>query len=276
MLINLIKYDYMKKWRHTRFFLIAYIVIEALLLFYINTLPLGKIASSAFSVSNSGDTSFSLDPGNINYGYVMAAGIFFLVVGIFSLYSIVEGIIVYNWDLSGKQSPLELMLPYPGWKKVLSKLISTGFNILVFGILTTIFTLLFVHQLGDKTAIFDPSVNLLKLLYEKSPSPLGSSFISLLLTLINSSLTFLYICFCITVSRAINNKNKASVLISILIFIVGLIVKHYLNLFTVMFPIYQFDILGKINTLSYLLLNIASLIVVFFSASWLIDNKIES
>jgi hypothetical protein len=276
MLMNLIKYDYMKKWRHTRFFLIAYIVIETLLLLYINTLPFGKIASSAFSVSNSGETSFSINPGNINYGYVMAAGVFFLVVGIFSLYSIVEGIIVYNWDLSGKQSPLELMLPYPGWQKVLSKLLSTVFNLFLFGILTAVFTLIFVHQFGDKTAIFDPSVNLLKLLYEKESSPLGSSFISLLISLVNSSLTFLFICFCITVSRAINNKNKASVLISILIFIVGLIVKHYLNSFVVMFPIYQFDILGTTNTLSYLLLNIASLIVVFFSASWLIDNRIES
>ncbi|MBK1811602.1 hypothetical protein JHL18_13335 [Clostridium sp. YIM B02505] len=266
MLINLLKFELLKKWKSIRYVLLAYALIEIVIL----------LSCRLFFWKNNEPHLFTIKDGsNVHLnGFITFAVILFFALSILlSLYPFVEGIRRYEKDLSGKQAALELMIPAHSWKKVTAKLISTVINTIICGI-SIVFAILVFTLVATN---FDQSVtdSILQALTEMISSPIRIIYTILSTFFIFASIYLLFY-FCIAISKAISNKNKISTLISIAVFVGSVALLSYLSFLTEKFPIYSFKIYDTQSSLASLILNILSFAVTFAGSVWLMEHKIEN
>ena len=128
MLVNLLKYEFMKKWKSMRISLLAYVLIEIVLLCILKVFSSGSDMTQSFIEGKR-------PMGNIGILFIMSIIFYFMFILILTIIPFVEAIIKYEKDLAGKQSPLELMIPAESWKKILSKLITALCGTIICGII---------------------------------------------------------------------------------------------------------------------------------------------
>ena len=180
MLIDLMKYEFVKRWKASRYVLLGYILLQAALLivsgaFFWNGNMAKVFTEKSFECQNAGTSS------------VIAMLLYFIAALLIVIYPFIEGITRFNKDLSGRQSVLELMIPIKSWKKIVSKLITVLCSTIIGAGLGTLSVITFVLLSSN----FDKSIvdGILNTLH---------SCLSITWPLILDTLYILF-CFCIDV-----------------------------------------------------------------------------
>lgn len=275
MLGKLISYELVKKWKSSKFLLLGYIMVQAIIIFVIRVFLWNEEISKGFYTNEAvakagGDINITAGNG-VSVTFVLLTAVFFLLALFIGAYPFIESIYRYERDLSGKQAYLELMIPAVGWMKVLSKLIATMVSLVVCGTLSLLSMFMFFminSNFKYLTELFQQFLNLM------SGNGLEVTLM-LLFMLFSFAATYMTIFFCISVAKAFTHKNTVAVPIGILVFIIitaciGLISTQLNG-----FPIVNYNI-GTINfTLSSTLLDIAVFLATLAGTSWLIEKKIE-
>jgi hypothetical protein len=117
MLINLIKYEFIKRWKASRYILLGYILLQTALLVISGTFFWNSNMAKVFTEKN-------FECQNVGASSIIAMLLYFIAALLIGLFPFFEGITRFNKDLSGKQSVLELMSPTASWKKIVSKLVT--------------------------------------------------------------------------------------------------------------------------------------------------------
>ncbi len=270
MLTNLLKYEFMKKWKSMKYVLLGYAIIEVILLIT-NRIILSRNDNQMLF----GDGTITNE--KIGFLFFINIGFYFLFIVLISIYPFFEGVTRYEKELSGKQAPLELMIPAPSWKKVLSKLIATIVVTICCIIISLASVMMFILVMSN----FDKVV--LTAFYDWFKIILDYPF-SLLFTIIYVILSYvsfyLLINFCTAVAKAITHKNKLSTLISIITFGVLVAIILYLSIKIENYPIVTFTFFkglatGMASSLSSIILDIAILSFFFAGTSYIMEKRIE-
>ncbi|WP_326514259.1 hypothetical protein [Clostridium intestinale] len=270
MLINLLKYEFMKKWKSMKYILLGYALIEVILL-VTNRILLSRNGNEMLF----GDGSITSE--KVGFLFLICIIFYFLFILLISIYPFFEGVTRYEKELSGKQAPLELMIPAPSWKKVLSKLISTIVVTIGCSIISLASVMMFILVMSN----FDKVV--LTQIYNWFKIILDYPF-SLLFTIIFVILSYaafyLLINFCTAVAKAITHKNKLSTFISIITFGVLVAIMTYLSIAIENYPIVTFTFFkglatGMASSLSSIILDIVILSFFFAGTSYIMEKRIE-
>lgn len=270
MLTNLLKYEFMKKWKSMKYVLLGYAIIEVILLIT-NRIILSRNDNQMLF----GDGTITNE--KIGFLFFINIGFYFLFIVLISIYPFFEGVTRYEKELSGKQAPLELMIPAPSWKKVLSKLIATIVVTICCIIISLASVMMFILVMSN----FDKVV--LTAFYDWFKIILDYPF-SLLFTIIYVILSYvsfyLLINFCTAVAKAITHKNKLSTLISIITFGVLVAIILYLSIKIENYPIVTFTFFkglatGMASSLSSIILDVAILSFFFVGTSYIMEKRIE-
>lgn len=270
MLTNLLKYEFMKKWKSMKYVLLGYAIIEVILL-----------VTSKVLHATSGDPVPFINDGTSD----MQVGIFlfictifyFLFIVLISIYPFFEGVTRYEKELSGKQAPLELMIPAPSWKKVLSKLIATIVVTICCIIISLASVMMFILVMSDfDKVVLTAFYNWFKIILEYPFSLLFTIFFVIL----SYAAFYLLINFCTAVAKAITHKNKLSTLISIITFGALVAIILYLSIKIENYPIVTFTFFkglatGMASSLSSIILDIAILSFFFAGTSYIMEKRIE-
>lgn len=265
MLINLIKYEFVKKWQALRHVLLGYILIQTVLLIIARGFLWNSDIAKIFIES---DNSFS--GGSVPFGLTM---ILYFVLAIFlGALPFIEGLYRYDKDLSGKQSVLELMIPIISWKKIISKLITAVCSTIIGIGLATLSIVTFILIISN----FDQSIvnEILNFMQNIFQSP--TRFIVGSLYIIFNLLSIYMIAFCcIAFSKSISHKNKIAVPIGILTFALLVAALGFLNIQVQRMPIVEYNMFGTKDSLSATMMSILVFFTALFGTSWLMENKIE-
>ena len=264
MLTNLIKYEFIKRWKASRYVLLGFILLQTVLLavsgiFFWN----GSIAK-VFTEKN-------FDCQNAGASSVIAMLIYFIAALSIGFFPFFEGITRFNKDLSGKQSVLERMLPAASWKKIVSKLITVLCSTILgvgLGTLSVITFILFSSRFDSR--IVDGIQNALRVAFQ---SPVLFILCTLYILFCFFSL-YLMAYFCIAVSKVFSHKSKIAVPIGIAAFAALVTALAFLNNLMLQFPIISFNLLGE-DSLSSLIVSVLVFLGALSGTSWLMDNKIE-
>lgn len=265
MLINLIKYEFLKRWKSSRLLLLGYFLIQALLI----------AISSAFFWNDNMPKVFT-DLSNNGQGIGVWAGIsmaaYFLLSILIILFPFAESIFRFNRDLSGKQSALELMIPAISWKKVLSKLVPVLCNtILCVGLgAASIITFMLISSNFEKSVV-DEIVNFLNTVFQ---SPTQIILDSLYLVFCFSTM-YLIAFFSIALAKSLSHKNKIAAPIGIVTFVAILAALAFLGTLMQNIPLIQFTVVGTEDSLSAMILTLLMFAGALFGTSWLMENKID-
>jgi len=263
--VQLLGYEFYKKWKTLRYILGGFIVLQALLL-TITGIFLGNDATKlVMGIENNGQSgSFTL--GLISALYFMfAAGLFFL--------PLVENVYRFEKDLSGKQAVLELMIPIISWKKIMSKLIVTLSTTIVFQSIAvfSIVAYILVNSRFNKE-ITDSILTIARTIIS---SPAKSFFIALNGLFILASLSMI-VMFCIAFSKSMSHKNRIAVPIGIGMFIAFFVVLILVVIQVDKFPIIKFYLFGIEESLSSIVVDILAFVLPFLGASYLMEKRIEN
>lgn len=272
MLTSLLKYEFIKKWKSMRYVLLAYGLIELILLITSKVLIKRSNVPFLFIEGTTKDQ-------NVGVPLVLALTLFFTMAFILIIFPFFEGLIRYEKDLSGKQAPLELMIPAASWKKVLSKLITAVCGTIMCGIITFFTMIIFILVMSNfDKAILDTIFNGLK---EMFSSPL-KNLIVLINSLFSYASVFLLIFFCTAVGKWITHKKKASGFISILVFAASLAIIIYLSIQADKYPLVAFTLFQEDNgsglaiSLSSIILEILIVATTFVGTSYIMEKRIEN
>ncbi|WP_315114691.1 hypothetical protein [Clostridium intestinale] len=270
MLINLLKYEFMKKWKSMKYILLGYALIEVILL----------VTSRVLLGRNGNETLFgdgTITNEKIGFLFFISIGFYFLFIVLISIYPFFEGVTRYEKELSGKQAPLELMIPAPSWKKVLSKLIATIVVTTCSIIISLASVMMFILVMSnfDKVVLTQIS-NWFKIILEY---PFSLLF-TIIYVILSYAAFYLLINFCTAVAKAITHKNKLSTLISIITFGVLVAIMTYLSIAIENYPIVIFTFFkglatGMTSSLSSIILDIAILSFFFGGTSYIMEKRIE-
>lgn len=257
MLGNLIKFEFMKKWQSMKYMLLGYVIIQIVLLTMI------KI----FNIS-----LLDFEHNRIQGVQMAVVVIFMLLLSFIYFVPFIDGIMKYEKDLSGKQAPLELMIPARAYKKILAKLIVILVSTIIATIISIMFVILFVILAGGGDEILH---DISRIFEDISKYPI--SFISMIISLIVVFLTVIILpFFCIAVSKSITNKGKSSMLIRVILFILILVGIGYLEIPIRKYPIYMFTVFGNSQIpLSEIIASILYLVLPFIGTSYFMDKRIE-
>ena len=118
MLINLTKYEFVKRWKALKYVLLGYVLIQTLLLIISSSFFWNSNMVKVFTEANNDGRGIGIPSG------VAMAAYFIMAFGIV-LFPFIESLYRFDKDLSGKQSVFEQMLPIISWKKIISKLFQT-------------------------------------------------------------------------------------------------------------------------------------------------------
>lgn len=265
MLVSLLKYESMKRWKVLRYVLLAFVLVETVLL----------IASKVLLIRNNIPNLFPQNTENINVGVPLGLTIvvYFVIMIPFVLIPAFEGAARYEQDISGKQAPLELMIPAASWKKITSKIITIICVSIVCTIIAAVFIIFFFLIMSnfDKNLI-ESIHNGLK---ELMSSPVKDIFMIIQGLFAYASLLIL-VFFCTAIGKWITNKNKKSGLISILVFVFSLALTIYLEVQADKFPIVKFSLLGMNYSLTSIILEIVIFVSLFTATSFIMERKIEN
>ena len=270
MLINLLKYEFMKKWKSMKYILLGYALIEVILLVTSKVLNVTSGESVPFVKEGTSDAKFG-------FFWVVCIVFYFLFTVLISIYPFFEGVTRYEKDLSGKQAPLELMIPAPSWKKILSKLISTIVVTIGCAIIALVSVMIFILVMSnfDKVVLTQIS-NWLKTILDY---PFSLLF-TIIYVILSYAAFYLLINFCTAVAKAITHKNKLSTLISIITFGVLVAIMTYLSIAIENYPIVTFTFFkglatGMASSLSSIILDIVILSFFFAGTSYIMEKRIE-
>lgn len=266
MLANLLKYEFMKKWKSMRISLLAYVLVEIVLLCIL------KVSSSKSDISKLFiEGNHQVD--NIGFLFIMSIIFYFIFILILTIIPFVEAIIKYEKDLAGKQSPLELMIPAESWKKIISKLITALCGTIIYGIIAIASIVIFFLVMSNfEKAIID---SILRGLSEIINSPMRTIFIIISGIFTYFSILILFF-FCIAISKWITHKKKTSDLISVAVFIVSIAIISFLTMQADKLPIATFTLYGINTNLSTIILDILIFIILFIGTSFIMERKIEN
>ena len=264
MLIDLLKYELVKRWKTSKYVLLGYIMLQAVLL----------IVSSAFLWNGNMAKVFTeknYESQNAGAPSVIAMLLYFIAALLICLYPLFEGITRYNKDLSGSQSVLEHMIPTASWKKIVSKLatvlISTIVCVGLSALSVAAFILLSSHF---DSGILDGILNTLHTVFA-SPGLLILDILYIIFCFVSM---YMIIYFCIAFSKVFSHKSKIAVPIGMAMFAALVTILAFLNNFMVQFPIVRFNLLGE-DSLSSLIVSLLVFIAALSGTSWLMDHKIE-
>lgn len=265
MLINMLKYEFTKRWKASRYVLLGFILLELALLtisglFFWNDNMAKVFTEKSFECQNAGAAS------------IIAMLIYFIAALLIALFPFFECMTRFNKDLSGRQSVLERMLPTSSWKKIVSKLITLLCSAILgvgLGTLTVITFILFSSHFDNR--IVESILNTLRVAFQ-SPVQLILSTLYILFCLLS---LMMLVYFSITVSKVFSHKSKIAVPIGIAVFAALVTVLSFVNTFTLQFPIIRFNLLGE-DSLSSLLVSLLVFIATLSATTWLMDNKIEN
>lgn len=266
MLIKLLKYELVKKWKVLRYVLIAYVFIETLILILTRGFLLNTDITKMFD-KNNGDFQ------SVGAVFGLTMLLYFALAIFIGMFSIFEGFFRFGKDLSGKQSALEHMLPVASWKKVISKImINLCSNVVCFGLSTlSIIMFILINSNFDKTIVY----GILKVIQESFQSPARLVVTVVYILLCFFSMYAIIFC-CIAFSKSISHKSRISVPIGIVAFAVFVVFCTFTDKLLIDgFPIINYSILGEKSSLSS---NMMSLLIFFgalFATSWLMENKVE-
>lgn len=265
MLVSLLKYEFMKRWKILRLGLLGFVLVEAVLL----------IASKVMLIRSNIPQLFAENNENINVGAPLffTILIYFLAIFTLSMVPSIDGAMSFEKDLSGKQAPLELMIPVPAWKKVASKLISVVCSNIISGIIIIAFSVLFLLVMSNfQKSIVDGILEGLQLIIS---SP-GKDLFVIISGFFAYSSFFLLLLFCIAVAKWITHRNHLSNLISLAVFVVSVSLFIFLSIQMDKFPIETIDLYGITLTVSSIILYIVIFCLLYFSTSFIMENKIEN
>ena len=270
MLTNLLKYEFMKKWKSMKYILLGYALIEVILL-VTNRILLSRNGNEMLF----GDGSIT--SGKVGFLFLICIIFYFLFILLISIYPFFEGVTRYEKELSGKQAPLELMIPAPSWKKILSKLISTIVVTIGCAIISLASVMIYILVMSnlDKVVLTQISNGLKTIL--DYPFSLLFTIIYVILSYVSF---YLLINFCTAVAKAITHKNKLSPLISIITFGALVAIILYLSIKIENYPIVTFTFFkglatGMASSLSSIILDIAIVSFFFAGTSYIMEKRIE-
>lgn len=264
MLIELMKYEFVKRWKASRYVLLGYILLQTVLLFVSSTFFWNGSMVKVFTEKN-------YECQNAGAPSVIAMLLYLIAALLIGLYPFFEGITRYNKDLSGRQSVLELMIPTASWKKIVSKLAT----VLVSTIVCVGLSALSVAAFILLSSHFDRGIldGILGALHSAFTSP-GLLILDILYIIFCFVSLYMIIYFCIAFSKVFSHKSKIAVPIGIAMFAALVTILAFLNDFMVQFPIVRFNLLGE-DSLSSLIVCALVFIAALSGTSWLIDHKIE-
>lgn len=270
MLTNLLKYEFMKKWKSMKYILLGYALIQAILLVISKILLERSNISSLFIDGSTKDNS-------VGFPLVMSMVFYFIFAFIIGIFPFFDGVTKYEKELSGKQAPLELMIPSSSWKKILSKLVTTLCVTIVCGIIIAASIMIFLLVMSG----FDKNVMIAfsSFFREILEHPLSFLF-TVIYGLFSYASFFLLVYLCTTIAKAITHKNKLSTLISIITFGVLLAIILYLSLQVEKYPIMTFTLFRSIGSglelgLTTIIFDITVLVLTFLGTSYIMEKRIE-
>lgn len=283
MLGKLITYELIKKWKSSKFLLLGYVLIQAVILFVIRVFLWTDEISKGFYInggnsSAGGSVSASLGDGvnvsaggNVSTSFALMTVLFFVLTLVIGAYPFVESIYRYERDLSGKQAYLELMIPAVGWKKVLSKLLATMVSLVICGTLSLLSMFMYFMINSNFRYLMELIRQFAGLMADKGLE----AALMVVFIMFSFASTYMAIFFCISVAKAFTHKNTIAVPIGIFVFILILLLMGLISTQLSGFPIVNYTI-GQITfTLSSTLLDIAVFLAALAGTSWLIEKKIE-
>lgn len=266
MIGKLITFEITKKWRSSKYILIGYLGIQALILLFIRLFLWNSDIVTTFT-KNGAATS-----GNNNLPFALMMILFFMLAIFLGAFPFVEGIYRFERDLSGRQAYLELMIPAVSWKKLLAKLVATLVSLIVCGAVSLLSMFLFVVV---DTNLHTQMIEFIRKCFEIFLSNWPQVILVLLYLLFSFASGFTVIFFCISLAKSFTHKNTIAVPIGIVAFIiiVGLISALGIQLDKV--PIIKFDVFQIETSLSRILADIITFLAAMAGTSWLMEKRIE-
>ena len=265
MLIKLMKFEFIKRWKALRYILLGYILLQTLLLIITRSFLWNSDIVKFFAENDANSCKGSIS-------FVLTMILYFILAIFIGVLPFIEGLYRYGKDLSGKQSPLELMLPIVSWKKIISKLLTALCStIICVGLATlSIVTFILINSNFEKS-IVNGILDFIKGIFQSPVSLiLGSLYIIFCLL----SIYMIAFC-CIAFSKSISHKNKIAVPIGILTFVLLIAALAFLGTLIQRIPIVKYNILGTEDSLSSTIMSILVFFAALFGTSWLMENKME-
>lgn len=265
MLIKLMKFEFIKRWKALRYVLLGYILLQTLLLIITRSFFWNSNIVKFFVENDANSCKGSIS-------FVLTMILYFILAIFIGVLPFIEGLYRYGKDLSGKQSVLELMMPIISWKKIISKLITALCSTVICVGLATLSIVTFILTNSNfENSIVNAILNFIKGIFQ---SPV--SFILATLYIIFCLLSIYLIAFCcIAFSKSISHKNKIAVPIGIAAFVICIAALAFLNIQVQRIPIVEYNILGTEDSLSSTIVSVLVFLAALFGTSWLMENKIE-
>ena len=265
MLIKLVKYEFVKRWKALRYALLGYILLQTLLLIITRSFFWNSDIVKIF-VENDTNSCGNSTP------FILTMILYFILAIFIGVLPFIEGLYRYDKDLSGKQSVLELMMPIVSWKKIISKLIAALYSTIISVGLATLSIVTFILIISN----FEKSIvnGILNFIGDIFQSPTMFIFASLSIIFCFLSVYMIIFC-CIAFSKSISHKNKIAAPIGIVTFVLLIAALAFLNIQVQKIPIVKYNILGTEDSLSSTIMSILVFLAALFGTSWLMENKIE-
>ena len=265
MLVNLTKYEFVKKWKDSRYVLGGYILIQVLLL----------ILSAAFFWNGNMVKVFAENSNNCE-GIGVPAGIamalYFITAVLIGVFPIAESMVRFDRDLSGKQSVFEQMLPAISWKKIVAKLITASSATILSVALAAFSIILFILlSSGFESGIADLIAGVMNRILQ---SP-GQLILSIIYTLFCFASLYLIIFFCIAFSKSIARRSRIAAPIGIAAFALIIAALALIGSFLQRIPLVRFNLLGTEDSLTSLIFSVLVFFAALIGTSWLMENKVE-
>lgn len=266
MLVNLLKYEFIKKWKNTRYVALAYgLIAIAILIITRGFLWKGDVSHIFINTNHQLE-----DVGPL---FISLMILFFVLAMVLFIFPFFESIQRFEKDLSGKQAVLELMIPAAAWKKITSKLITTVCSTIICGLISIFSIIIFVFIMSNfDKAIVDSFFIALKAVIS---NPAKTIYI-IVTGFFSYASFYLLFFFCIAVSKSISHKNKIAVPISIFIFVLCIIAEVFLTTQAGRYPIATFNLFGIKSSLSSIILDILVFALTFTGTAWIMERRIES
>lgn len=266
MLIKLMKYEFVKKWKALRYVLFGYILLQTLLLIITRSFLWNSDIIKFFAENDTYSCRNSIS-------FMLTMVLYFILAILIAVLPFIEGLSRYGKDLSGKQSVLELMIPITSWKKIISKLIASLCSTIVLVGLAALSIVTFILTNSNfEKSIANGILNFIEGIFR---SPAEFILTSLYIIFCFISLYMIVFC-CIAFSKSISHKNKIAVPIGIAAFAFSIAALALLNTLLIeRIPIVNYSILGAKDSLSSTIMSILVFIAALFGTSWLMENKIE-
>jgi hypothetical protein len=265
MLINMMKYEFLKRWKSSRFILLGYLLVQTLLFTILNVFLWNGDMVKVFTVENN-------NWDGIGVWACIAMAAYFLLSILIIIYPVTESIYRFHRDLSGKQSALEMMIPAISWKKIVAKLVPALCNtILGIGIgAGSIITFMLVSSRFD-TSVVNGIKDFFNDIFQ---SPTQFTLDALYLMFCFSTM-YLIIFLCIAFSKSFSHKNKIAAPIGIVTFVGIIAGLAFLGTLMQSMPLMQFTLLGTEDSLSSIIMSVLVFFAALLGTSWLMESKID-